>query len=355
MKAIIIIIWSLSERQDMVPGSLLMDIHEPPAILVTRVLPDEGMERLHKIAELDVWEEDRPMPRKEILDRIEDKDGILCLLGDRIDQEVIDHGIMLKVIGNYAVGIDNIDVEHATRNGIAVVNTPGVLTDATADLAFSLLLACARRIAEGDRFVRNGKFISWGPKLMLGKDVRGATLGVIGAGKIGEAVLKRGEAFGMKLLYHSRSRKPELERKLGVDFCEFDTLLKESDFISLNCPLTDETYHMISKRELELMKSDAYLINTARGPVVDEKALYQALLNRTIGGAGLDVFEEEPKVYPPLKELDNVTMVPHVGSSTVLTRRKMAFMAIDGMMEVLNGKVPENIVNPEVFKDGQEV
>lgn len=355
MRAIIIIIWSVSERQDLVPRSSFMNGYERPSILVTRVLPDEGMEILDKIAELDVWEEDRPMPRKAILERIKGKDGILSLLGDRIDREVIDHGTTLKVIGNYAVGIDNIDVDHATRKGIAVINTPGVLTDATADLAFSLLLACARRIAEGDRFIRSGKFISWGPKLMLGKDVKGATLGVVGAGKIGEAVLKRGEGFGMKLIYHSRSRKRDLESMLGVDFCDLHTLLKESDFISLNCPLTDETYHMISKRELELMKNDAYLINTSRGPVVDEKALYQALLNGTIGGAGLDVFEEEPKVYPPLMELDNVTMVPHVGSSTVLTRRKMAFMVIDGMIEVLTGKMPENIVNPQVFEDGPEV
>jgi glyoxylate reductase len=293
---------------------------------------------------------DRPMPRKDLLERIQNKDGLLCLLGDRVDEEVIDRSPGLKVIGNYAVGFDNIDIEHASRKGIPVINTPGVLTDATADLAFALLLASARRIAEGDRFIREGRFISWGPKLMLGKDVQRATLGVVGAGKIGEAVLKRGKGFEMKLLYHSRSRKPKIEGELGAEYRDLDALLKESDFVSLNCPLTEETYHMIEKRELELMRSDAILINTARGPVVDEKALHQALENGIIGGAGLDVFEEEPKVYPELMELDNVTMVPHVGSSTVSTRRKMAFMVIEGMIKAFAGKMPENIVNPSVFE-----
>ena len=326
-----------------------------PSILVTRVLPDEGMERLSSISDVDVWGEDRPMPRKDLLERIQNKDGLLCLLGDRVDGEVIDRSPGLKVIGNYAVGFDNIDIEHASRKGIPVINTPGVLTDATADLAFALLLASARRIAEGDRFIREGRFITWGPKLMLGKDVKGATLGVVGAGKIGEAVLKRGRGFEMDLLYHSRSRKPKIEEELGAEYRELDELLRESDFVSLNCPLTEETYHMIEKRELELMRSDAVLINTARGPVVDEKSLYHALKDGIIGGAGLDVFEEEPKVHPKLMELENVTMVPHVGSSTVSTRRKMAFMVIEGMVKVFEGRMPENIVNPEVFHSDPEV
>ncbi|MGA1820694.1 MAG: 2-hydroxyacid dehydrogenase [Thermoplasmatota archaeon] len=326
-----------------------MNEGERPYLLVTRLLPEEGMERLREFARLDVWEEDSPMPRAELLDRITDKDGVLSLLSDRIDKEVMDGAPGLRVIGNYAVGYDNVDVSSATSRGIAVINTPGVLTDATADLAFGLLLASARRVAEGDRYIRDGKFKTWGPRLLLGKDVHGAALGVVGAGKIGEAVLRRGKGFRMRLLYNSRSRRPELERDLGAEYMELDQLLKESDFISLNCPLTRETHHLISERELSLMKKDAVLINTARGPVVDEKALYGALRGRSIGGAGLDVFEEEPRVYPPLMELDNVTMVPHIGSSTVTTRRKMAFMVADGMEKVLSGTVPDNIVNPEVF------
>ncbi|MBN1390699.1 MAG: D-glycerate dehydrogenase [Candidatus Thermoplasmatota archaeon] len=320
-----------------------------PLLLVTRTLPEDGMERLQGIADLDVWEEDRPMPRSELLERVSDKDGVLCLLGDRIDREVMDRAPGLKVIGNYAVGVDNIDVGYATSRGIFVINTPGVLTNATADLAFGLILASARRLTEGDRYVRDGKFVSWGPRLMLGKDVHGATLGVVGAGKIGEAVLRRGRGFEMRLLYNSLSRKPSLEQELGALYRELDDLLREADFVSLNCPLTEMTHHLIGKRELSLMKKDAVLVNTARGPVVDEKALYDALSRGVIGGAGLDVFEEEPRVHPPLMELDNVIMVPHIGSATISTRSNMAFMVVEGIRSVLEGRMPDNIVNPEVF------
>jgi len=332
-----------------------MNHGELPYLLVTRLLPKEGMERLQGFARLDVWEEDCPMPREDLLDRVSDKDGILSLLSDRIDREVMDTAPRLRVIGNYAVGYDNIDVTTATSKGIPVINTPGVLTDATADLAFGLILASARRLAEGDRYIREGRFRTWGPTLLLGKDVQGATLGVVGAGKIGEEVLRRGKGFRMRLLYHSRSRRPELEREIGAEYRELDQLLSEADFISINCPLTEETYHLISERELSLMKEDAILINTARGPVVDEKALHRFLSEGRIGGAGLDVFEEEPKVYPPLMELQNVTMVPHIGSSTVSTRRKMAFMVADGMKVALSGMMPDNIVNPEVFRGRRQV
>jgi glyoxylate reductase len=331
-----------------------MSDDQRPSILVTQTLPEEGMERLRNSADIVVWEEDRPMPRNELLRHIVGKDGILCLLSDRIDDELMDLCPTLKVIGNYAVGYDNVDVVTATSKGIPVINTPGVLTEATADLAFSLLLATARRIVESDRFIRAGKFKTWGPKLMLGKDVYGSTLGVIGAGKIGEAVLRRGKGFHMELLYSSRTRKPHIEEELGARYMEMDELLRASDYVSLNCPLTDDTRHLIGPRELSLMKEDSVLINTARGPVVDEKALYQVLSEGRIGGAGLDVFEEEPKIYPPLLELDNVTMVPHIGSSTVTTRRKMAFMVIDGMLDVIAGKSVDNIVNPEVLGRGKE-
>ncbi|MGA1872334.1 MAG: 2-hydroxyacid dehydrogenase [Thermoplasmatota archaeon] len=320
-----------------------------PYLLITRVLPEEGMARLRSFARLDIWEEDSPMPRSELLGRIDDKDGILCLLSDRIDGEVMDRAPDLKVIGNYAVGFDNIDVIDATSRGIPVLNTPGILTDATADLALGLILASARRLAEGDRYIRSGKFRTWGPNLLLGSDVHGATLGVVGAGKIGEAVLKRGMGFDMKLLYNSRTRKPHIEERYGAEFRDLDDLLSASDYVSLNCPLTEETHHLIGERELSLMKGDAILINTSRGPVVDEKALYTSLSEGRIGGAGLDVFEREPEVYGPLMTLENVTMVPHVGSATVSTRRKMAFMVIDGIMDVLSGRRPENLVNPEVL------
>jgi glyoxylate reductase len=267
-----------------------------------------------------------------------------------MDREALDSGKDLKVIANYAVGYDNIDVEYATRKNIAILNTPGVLTDATADLAFSLLLASARKIGESERYVRKGNFRSWGPELMLGKDVWGATLGVIGAGQIGEAVLRRGKGFEMELLYHSRSPKPRIEKELDASYVPLEELLRRSDFISLNCPLTPETRHLIGKEELLSMKEDAILINTSRGPVIDENALVEALRNGWIGGAGLDVYEWEPKVHPDLLEMENVVLAPHIGSATHTTRNKMASMASEGILKLLSGSRPENIVNPEVLE-----
>lgn len=319
-------------------------------ILVTRIIPQTGLDMLSKKGELDIWEGDMAMPREELIESAGDVDAVLCLLSDKFDAEVMDAAPRLKVIGNYAVGYDNIDVDEATSRGIPVVNTPGVLTDATADLAFALILASARRIAEGDRFVRSGSFRIWGPKLMLGKDLSGAVLGVVGAGKIGEGVMRRAKCFGMEIAYCSRSRRTDLEEELGATRMELDELLKCSDFISLNCPLTPETHHLIGERELSMMKKDAMLINTARGPVVDEEALYRALKDDVIGGAGLDVFEKEPEVYGPLMELDNVTMVPHVGSATVRTRNRMAELAAGGIIDCLEGRRPQNLVNPAVFE-----
>ncbi len=308
------------------------------------------MEPLVGNVNIDLWNEDRPIPRDELLSRLSDKDALICLLNEKMDKEAIDSGSDLKVIANYAVGYDNIDVDHATEKGIVVLNTPGVLTNATADLAFSLLLAAARRIGESERYVREGKFKTWGPKLMLGKDVWGSTLGVIGAGKIGSAVLRRGKGFGMKLLYHSRSRNMELEDEIGAEYVSMEELLKRSDFVSLNCPLTAETKHLIGRAELKMMKNDAILINTARGPVVDEKELFNALSNGDILSAGLDVFEEEPDIYQPLMDLDNVVMVPHIGSSTTVTRTRMALMVTEGVLKVLEGNIPGNIVNPDVIE-----
>lgn len=326
-----------------------------PEVLVTRSLPEEGIAVLEKNARLTVWEEDRPIPREDLLELLPGKDGVVCLLNERMDREALDTGSDLKVVANYAVGYDNIDVEYATGKGIPVLNTPGVLTEATADLAFALLLAAARRIGESERYVRQGRFESWGPKLMLGKDVWGATLGVVGAGKIGSAVLRRGRGFGMKLLYHSRSRKPEVERELGARYVTLKELLRGSDFVSLNCPLTEETRHLIGDAELGMMKEDSVLINTARGPVVDEEALYRALRDGSLMAAGLDVFEEEPRIYPPLLDLENVVLVPHIGSSTTTTRRKMAEMVSEGVLKVLAGGVPDNVVNPVVFRGGGNI
>ena len=317
-------------------------------ILLTRKLPSEGVARLFREAEVDLWEEDKAMPRDEFLKRVKGKDGVICLLSEKIDQEVLDSGI--KAVGNYAVGYDNIDVSGATERGIPIFNTPGVLTDATADVAFALLLGTARKIVPCDRYVRTGKFRGWSPMDFLGKDLTGSLLGVIGAGKIGQAVMRRGKGFGMDIVYHSRNRKTDVEREIGARYLDLDELLRISDFISLNVPLTEETRHLISEREFGMMKNDSIIINTARGPVIDEKALYSALRDGVIGGAGLDVYEEEPKVYPPLTELDNVVMLPHVGSATTRTRIRMAEMVSADMMDYLQGRNPVNCVNPEVLK-----
>jgi glyoxylate reductase len=318
-------------------------------ILITRSIPEEGLTSLKDRVNIDQWENDEPIPREELLKRLKGKDGVICLLNEKMDREAIDSGENLKVISNYAVGYDNIDVEYATKKGIIVLNTPGVLTDATADLAFALFLSSARRIGESERYVRDGKFTTWGPKLMLGKDIWGSTLGVIGAGKIGSAVLRRGKGFNMELLYYSRTRDQVLEEETGASFVSLEELLKRSDFISLNCPLTEETRHLISRKELQMMKRDSVLINTARGPVVDEKELYKALKDGEISYAGLDVYEKEPEIYSPLLEMENVVLVPHIGSSTVTTRTKMAALAAEGTIKVLEGEKPSNVVNPEIF------
>ncbi|MGA1822174.1 MAG: 2-hydroxyacid dehydrogenase [Thermoplasmatota archaeon] len=317
-------------------------------ILLTRKLPEEGVARLFREAKVDLWEEDRAMPREEFLKRIRGKDGVICLLSEKIDREVLDSGI--KAVGNYAVGYDNIDVAEATDRGIPVFNTPGVLTDATADIAFALLLGAARKIVPCDRYVRSGEFKGWSPMNFLGKDLTGSILGVIGAGKIGQAVMRRGKGFGMNIVYNSRKRKEDVERDMGARYMDLDELLGISDFVSLNVPLTEETRHLISEREFRIMKNDSILINTARGPVIDEKALYSALKDGEIGGAGLDVFEEEPKVYPPLTTLDNVVMLPHVGSATTRTRIRMAEMVSADILDYLKGGKPANCVNPEVLK-----
>lgn len=281
---------------------------------------------------------------------LKEADAVISMLSDPIDKEVIEAGKNLKVIANYAVGYNNIDIEAATKSGIAVVNTPDVLTEASADLAWALLLAVSRRVVEGDTMTRAGKFRGWAPELLLGVPVYGQTLGIIGAGRIGQAVARRAKGFGMRVLYHNRKRLPEaIENDLGMSYAALDDLLAESDFVSLHCPLTPETKHLIGPRELGLMKQTAVLINTARGPVVDEEALLQALRKKTIFGAGLDVYEKEPLLTPGLADLPNVVLTPHIGSADTRTRLAMVDMVLNDIIAVLNNERPQNLVNPEVW------
>jgi glyoxylate reductase len=319
-------------------------------VFVTRIIPDEGLKLILENCDAEVWQKETPPPREIIIEKIKDCEGILTLLTDKIDAEIMDNAPKLRIISNYAVGYDNIDVKSATQRGIMVTNTPGVLTETTADLAFALILATARRIVEADKFTRSGKWKSWGPMLFLGRDVYGATLGIIGLGRIGQAVARRAKGFNMKVIYYSRKRKEDVERELGVEYRELHSLLREADIVSIHTPLTEETYHLIGEKELSLMKPTAILINTARGAVVDQKALYKALKERRIFGAGLDVYEKEPiDADDPLMELDNVVLLPHIGSASVETRGMMARMAAENLLAGLRGERPPNLVNPEVL------
>lgn len=323
-----------------------------PRVFVTRRIPEEGINMVTQFCETEVSDFDGVLPRDMLLERVKGKDGILCLLTDTIDKEVMDAaGSNLRVISNYAVGFNNIDVEEATRRGIMVTNTPGVLTETTADLAWALLMSVARRIVEADKLVRAGKFRGWEPLLLLGTDVYGATLGIIGFGRIGQAMARRASGFRMKVIYHDLQRAPlQAEKELRASYRTLPKLLNEADFVTIHVPLTPQTYHLIGEKELKMMKKEAYLINTARGPIVDEKALVLALREGWIRGAALDVFEKEPEVAPELLELDNVVLAPHIGSATHATRTKMATMAAENLVKALQGEIPPNLVNPEVLE-----
>ena len=319
-------------------------------IFLTRKIPEPGLEILRKEYDVEVFPYDRAPTKQEIINGIKGKNGLLCLLTDLIDEEVINSEPNLKMIASYAVGYDNIDIKAATKRGIPVSNTPGVLTDATAEMAWALLLSVARRIVEADVFSRAGKFIGWGPMLMLGQDVANKTLGIIGAGRIGTAVALKSKGFNMNILYFSGHKNELLENELNAKKVELFPLLKESDFISLHLPLTQKTHHIIGEKELKMMKKTAILINTSRGPVVDEKALVKALKNKWIFGAGLDVYEHEPKITEELKKLENVVLQPHSASATVNSRTKMATLAAENMVAGLKGELPPNCVNKEVLK-----
>ena len=286
------------------------------------------------------------IPREELLEGVKGADAILSVLTEKIDGEVMDAaGSQLKIIANYAVGYNNIDVVEAKKRGIMATNTPGVLTDTVSDHAVGLLLAIAQRIVEADKYTRGGKYKAWGPKLFLGGDIKGKTLGIVGLGRIGFAVAERMmKGFDMKIIYYDIKRNEELEKEHNLEYREIGDLLKEADFVSLHTALTDETCHLINAEKLKLMKSDAYLINTSRGPIIDEKALVEALKNKEIAGAALDVFENEPELAPGLAELDNVILTPHIASATIGTRNKMAEMAANNIIAALKGQTPPNLV-----------
>jgi glyoxylate reductase len=323
-----------------------------PNVYVTRAIPQAGLDRVEEFCNVEVWPGETPPPREVLLDRVAGKDGLLCLLTDPIDADVMDAaGAQLAVISNYAVGFDNVDVEAATERGILVTNTPGILTETTADFAFSLLMAAARRVVEGMDYVRAGKWHTWGPRLLLGQDVHGATLGVIGMGRIGTAVCRRAQGFDMEILYVDPACAPEKGAEVGAVCVDLDTLLREADFVSLHVPLTEETHHMIGSEALHKMKPSAVLINTARGPIVDPEALYRALKEGEIAAAALDVTEPEPlPADHRLLTLPNLIVCPHIASASVVTRSRMAVTAAENLVAALQGERPAHVVNPEVLK-----
>jgi glyoxylate reductase len=318
-----------------------------PKVLISRRLPQAALDIIARHCDADHNEPNRPLPPGELLARLKGCQGLVSLLTDAVDDEVLATP-GLKIVSNVAVGFNNIDVAAATRRRVLVTNTPGVLDDTTADLAFALLMTTARRIVEADRFLRSGRWEGWGLLQFLGHDVHSKTLGICGLGRIGKAVARRARGFDMHLLYTDVQRAPEpVERDLGVTFVEKDTLLREADFVTIHVPLLPETRHYISERELGLMKPTAILVNAARGPIVDEAALARALQQGKIAGAGLDVFEEEPKVHPALPAMDNVVLLPHIASASIETRTRMATMAAENVVAGILGRHPPHLVNPE--------
>ena len=322
-----------------------------PRIYITRPLPEAVMRLLDGVVEYRLWDrEDAPVPRETLLREVVDVEGIICLITEKMDAEVIDRARRCRVIAQVAVGYDNVDVAAATRRGILVTNTPGVLTETTADMAWAILLATARRVVEGDTFTRSGRWKTWELMAFTGQDVYGATLGIIGLGRIGAAIARRARGFAMSVLYYNRHRAEALEAELGVRYVGLDDLLHQSDFVVVSCALTPETHHLIGERQLGLMKPTSVLVNIARGPIVDQRALYRALVDRKIWAAGLDVYEVEPvPMDEPLLKLDNVVLPPHLGSASITTRTKMATMAVENCLAGVTGRTPPNAVNPEAL------
>lgn len=325
----------------------------PLKVYVTRAIPEEGLELLRSRCEVLVNPEDRPLRRDELLQAVHDVHGVVGLLTDRIDAEFFDTAPLLRGYANYAVGFDNIDVAEATRRGLPVSNTPDVLTKATAELAWALLFAVARRVAEGDRVMRSGQWPGWGPLQYLGLGVSGKTLGVVGAGRIGTAMALMSRGFGMKVLYTTGTgrRNEVLDRELAAESVPFERLLREADFISVHAPLTPTTRHLFDNDAFSTMKRTAVLVNTGRGPVINEDHLVEALKQGRIAGAGLDVYEHEPAMARGLAELDNTVLLPHVGSATHTARMDMSLLAARNMLAMLEGERPETCLNPEIYKD----
>jgi glyoxylate reductase len=327
-------------------------------VFVTRLIPEAGLTLLRREAEVEIWSssEDQAPSKKEIIDGIKKADVLLCLLAEEIDRAVMEANPKLLGIADYAVGYNNIDVETATQLGIPVTNTPGVLTDTTADLAWALILSVARNIVKGHQYVKEGWFKSWRPKLFLGTDVspggneKPKTLGIIGFGRIGQAVFKRSKGFSMRVLAYDPFQREIIERIEGVEYRELHDLLRESDFITLHTSLSEKTHHLIGEREFSMMKPTAFLINTSRGPIIDEEALVKALREKRIAGAGLDVYENEPDLAPGLMECENVVLLPHLGSASQETRDKMAVMAATNALAMLKKEKAPNTVNPEVYQ-----
>jgi glyoxylate reductase len=324
-----------------------------PRVFVARIIPEEGLGPIREACDADIWADELPPPREELLRRVAGVDGLLALLTDRVDGELLDRaGPQLKVVSNYAVGFDNVDVPACTARRLPVGNTPGVLTDTTADLAWALLMAAARRISEGDRYVRGDRWKTWGPLLLLGSDVHGATIGIVGFGRIGQAVARRAQGFGMRILYHDLARATETaEQEFGATFVPLERLLAESDFVSLHVNLTDVTRGLINRERLALLRPHAVLVNTSRGPVIDQAALHDALRDGVIGAAALDVTDPEPMTGDdPLLELENCLVVPHIASASYATRGRMAQMAAANLLAGLRGERIPTPVNPEVYE-----
>ena len=311
----------------------------PKSVLISNVLPLEAVQLIPKEIAVEFNDTDQPLPKAELIRRLEGKDGLICHIISSVDEEVLSRAPGLKVISNVAVGFNNIDVAAARRRGVVVTNTPDVLTETTADFAWALLMAAARRVVEADQFARSGQWTRWQWDLLWGNDIHGKTLGIIGFGRIGRAVARRALGFGMRVLYHDAVRADAAaERELKAGYAEPETLLRESDFVSLHTLFIPETRHLINERRLRLMKKTAILVNAARGPIVDEAALVKALSEGWIAGAGLDVFEDEPKIHPGLLRLKNVTLAPHIASASLDTRLAMATLAVRNCLAVLDGK-----------------
>jgi glyoxylate reductase len=322
-----------------------------PKVFVTRRLPEEALSRIGAQFTAEVWADYAPPAHDTIKEKAKNADGLATLLSDRIDREILDASPNLQIISQMAVGFDNIDIKAATNRGILVTNTPDVLTQTTADFSWALLMSIARRVVEADNYVRGGKWtVSWHPNMMTGRDVYGKTIGLVGAGRIGCAVAERAKGFKMNILYYDEVARSPLEKDLGATRVSLEGLLAQSDFISIHLPLTKETYHIINKEKLSLVKDSSFIINNSRGPIVDEKALFEALSSKKIAGAGLDVFEQEPlSKNNPLLKLENVILAPHISSASIQTRLRMAMMVVDNLVAYFNGQKPLNLVNQECW------